>query len=86
MANVSADVGEHSEEDERGGMVQGSNGAMGNANGGGACAAGAGRMASGHGSLANDAPVGVLKGEGASATTAPKCTKDLPTNRLKQRF
>ena len=26
VANVSADVGEHSEEDERGGMVQGSNG------------------------------------------------------------
>ena len=63
MANVSADAGEHSEEDEHDGMVQGSNGAMGNANEGGACAAGAGRMASGHGSLANGAPVLAQHGE-----------------------
>ena len=56
-------MGEHLEEDERGGMVQGSNGAMGNADGGGACAAGAGRMASGHGSLANGAPVLAQHGE-----------------------
>ena len=50
-------------EDEHDGMVQGSNGAMGNADGGGACAAGAGRMASGHGSLANGAPVLAQHGE-----------------------
>ena len=39
MATVSANMGERLEEDERGGMVQGSHGAMGNANGGEMCAA-----------------------------------------------
>ena len=63
MANVSADVGEHSEEDEHDGMVQGSNGAMGNANDGGMCAATAGRMDSGHGTMANDAPAIAQHGE-----------------------
>ena len=63
VANVSAEIGERLEEGARGGMVQGSNGAMGNADGGGACAAGAGRMASGHGSLANGAPVLAQHGE-----------------------
>ena len=63
MANVSANMGERLEEDERGGMVQGSHGAMGNANGGGMCAADTGRVASGHGTMANDAPAIAQHGE-----------------------
>ena len=63
MANVSADMGELLEEDERDGNVQGSHGAMGNANGGGMCAADTGRMASGHGTMANDAPAIAQHGE-----------------------
>ena len=80
VANVSADVGEHSEEDERDGMVQGSNGAMGNANDGGMCAATAGRMASGHGTMVNDAPAIAQRGEQQQNTysTVPALLQHTP--------
>ena len=87
MANVSADVGEHSEADERGGMVQGSNGAMGNANDGGMCAATAGRMASGHGTMVNDAPAIAQRGEQQQNTysTVPALLQHTPLKLVLQR-
>ena len=63
MRNVSADMRERLEADAHDGMVQGSNGAMGNANGGGVCEVGAGRMAGGHGTMADDAPAIAQRGE-----------------------